>query len=616
MNTNTITRKDITLKPRQIAHYNRMYKRFLTNKYCYDFSVMRAGKTYTASKLMYDFGINYSIVTCPLTAEDSWMKMKREFGAPISLTMSYQALATKKDCQPKHGLLYRDDSVKDKPTFHATEYYLELTKVGILLIFDEVSEISNRDTTWWKAAKALIDPIINTACPSRVLLISGFPMRKEEEVISFMRLVSIITEPLMYRFHSDSQYLELRGAKEVADLAGSINPQKTSMVLNETPFLTTPKALAKNITSVCYNLYTEVIQHEIVSTMPGPENNQTLDIQNGYYRMLEDDRERYKAAIASLKRNANYNDKTGEVDLKNGNFGGITKDLVNMTGAMLRTMVRKTIEKLDSDPRAKVVLSVDYTAKGIKILLDNLTKYRPMVLNGSVKKQDRVNILSAFQKHWSQHKQGEFVHRLIISNMKVVAFGITLADEYGDEPRYMYGRPSFYIRNMHQWSRRAYTEDTKSNPTVRFVYGNISERDDGVIEIDKIESNIFNAILKAKAVADKTLEQQIKDGVKFPGDYSAEIEPNGANLNIPFKDDNTIYNEIPIDEDDDPESVLPAIVDPIDRNVNVVAGTNNNSFNSSPVNFVPITPPRMPPRTPSKSTPPTPPKLPPSNIKL
>lgn len=521
-NNNIQTR--VGLKPRQIPHYNRLYNLYFRSAFAFDTSVMRAGKTYTTSELILAFKFQYVIVFAPISAHASWEKVKRLFGINIILLTTYQSLASKKGYQPSHGLLVRDDSDPTKPVFIATELYLRYVQAGIFVVFDEVSFISNKSTTWWQATKALIDPILASRGPSRFILISGTPIRKKDEVVSFLQLVGIIRERLLYNYHKLSKYLELRGAREVENYARAIDNNEVNMILEKTPWKgPNPTKYGEHITDVIYQLYIRVVSKYINSAMPGPENEVPLDIKTGYYLMLPEDLLSYRQAIGALQSAARWNPATGEVDMKNANLGGITKALVRIEASKLHTFVRLALQVLTSNPKAKVVLSFNYNAS-IRLAIENLKQFNPLMLNGSIPSNKRGPIIEAFQRHNSGY-------RLLITNMQVVGFGVDLHDAFGDEPRYAFGSSSYYVRTIHQWTHRFYSEGTKSTPTVRMVQGNINEGN--VLDPSMIETSIYNSIIKSSTVFSDYLLEQVEAGEKFPGQYDIEIEAS-ARLQIPY----------------------------------------------------------------------------------
>jgi len=132
----------------------------------------------------------------------------------------------------------------------------------------------------------------------------------------------------------------------------------------------------------------------------------------------------------------------------------------------------------------------------------------PLVIRGAVHKTNRPAIVRAFQEASTKN-------RLLISNLRVIALGLSLDDTDGNYPRFAFGSPSYKVMELHQWSRRCYRTMTRSNVVVRIVYGGLP-----------LETSILNAIVRrSKTAKEVTSFQGHEDTeVLFPGDYRSEIE--------------------------------------------------------------------------------------------
>jgi hypothetical protein len=133
--------------------------------------------------------------------------------------------------------------------------------------------------------------------------------------------------------------------------------------------------------------------------------------------------------------------------------------------------------------------------------------YKPLVLTGSVNKDRRQDLINKFQEPNTKH-------RVIIAIIKVASTGIDLDDKYGDYPRYAFSSPNYNILDLHQLTRRFVRLDSQSPATFRFFYGSVAKK----------EMSILNALSRKTDVMKDTLEGQVSENIKFPGEYDDEFE--------------------------------------------------------------------------------------------
>jgi hypothetical protein len=494
--------KGFTLKDYQIPHVERI-SGILHRSHCaFDMSMMGTGKTYTTSHLGVLCKFTGIIAICPTTVEDRWIGMSR-FGIPILHVISYQSLRSVTGRQPKHGLLERVDTVNNNGTadvfFRVTPKFEELVRMGILLVFDEAQNVKNKSDQA-EACRTLAVYILSQTGSSRFMLLSGSPIDKEEHAINMMQLMGFIRSRRLFVYHKESDRLELRGAQELVSYCNNVDPESTAAVLKETPFL------PKNVRHVCYLLFQKVLKPSITSAMPPPPISVSIDCKNGYYLMDEVGSARLVTAIQELHHATRFNESQGTVNLQRENLGAITNALMGVEHPKVPTFVRLARTDLEDNPQCKVGIFVNY-----KISLNGIAKelaaYNPLILQGSVPKKKRAEIIAKFQASSTEH-------RLLISNLKVASTGIDLDDKHGDYPRKCYASPNYIISDLHQLTRRFLRMDTKSTAVVRFVYGKCGRR----------ETSILNALARKSTVLKETLPTQVENGILFPGEYDEEVE--------------------------------------------------------------------------------------------
>ena len=104
---------------------------------------------------------------------------------------------------------------------------------------------------------------------------------------------------------------------------------------------------------------------------------------------------RLVAAIQELHHAARFNETQGTVNLQGENLGAITNALMAIEQPKVATFVRLARTDLEENPRCKVGIFVNY-----KISLNGIAKelaaYKPLILQGSVPKKKRADIIAKF----------------------------------------------------------------------------------------------------------------------------------------------------------------------------------------------------------------------------
>lgn len=492
----------IVLKEHQGPHIEKIKGIFSKHNCAFDMSTMGAGKTYTTSQLSLDLKFNHVIVVCPVSVEAKWKSMAK-YGVKLTNVMSYQSLRSIKNKSPKHGLLERYDSYDaDTNTsytfFEPTEYLTQIIKEGCLFVLDEAQHIKNKNDQFL-ACQAIAKAINKSGSGSRMLLLSGTPIDKEEHAVNIMQMLGIISSTRLYTFNKEEYKLRLYGARDLVDYCKYIDENKINSFIRNYPWR------QDNVLHNCYLIFQQILKPAITSVMPSPPLD--IDCKNGYYVIEpESDRKNLMKAIAELHSSVMYDERTKSVNVKKETIGAITKALSKIEAAKVNSMARVIEQTLEDYPTCKVGVFVNYTDSLFK-LSDLLVKYKPLILYGSVNKNKRQELIDKFQ-------EGNTKHRLIISNLKVASTGIDLDDKFGDFPRFAFASPNYEILVLHQLTRRFVRLDSKSNATFRFFYGLSSRK----------ETSILNALARKTNVLKDTLEGQVEEGVVFPGDYEEELE--------------------------------------------------------------------------------------------
>ena len=143
-------------------------------------------------------------------------------------------------------------------------------------------------------------------------------------------------------------------------------------------------------------------------------------------------------------------------------FEVIINQLKVIENAKMRLFIKLAKQRLEENPHNKVALFVNYTSS-IEGLVKDLEEYNPLVLNGSVQKEDRQPIIDKFQ-------EANQKYRILIGNIRVCSSGLDLDDKTGKFPRYVFANPNLNILDLQQLPYRFLRMNTKSSTVFRFVY--------------------------------------------------------------------------------------------------------------------------------------------------
>jgi hypothetical protein len=339
--------------------------------------------------------------------------------------------------------------------------------------------------------------------------------------------------------------VKLIGAKELIQFCMSINEkakvttEKIVRLLNGTNNfgLGDKFSIREGVIHLCYRLFQEVIKKEITASMAPPDLSEkgiVLDIKNGYYKFekFQIENKDRKEIFSEAQLEVRKRELMKSLDLLNrmmkvGRFGpgvsgirgtsggteeyvnkfGLTKPLKMVETAKVPLFIRKAYEVLTKIPNSKVCIFVNYL-DNLDEIANALSGFNPIIMNGSVDKKKRQELINLFQEQ-------NLKHRVYISILSVSASGIDLDDQSpgGLYPRYAFASPGFKIDELHQLTRRFYRANTQSSTTFRFVYAKGFE-----------EVGLLNNLARKTNVMKETLEKQVAGGVKFPGEYMNESE--------------------------------------------------------------------------------------------
>jgi superfamily II DNA or RNA helicase len=484
-----------TLKSHQVEHFKTIHQILKKYPLFIDTSIMGSGKTYTTLLIAKQMSMSIGVI-CPKGGiMENWRNVAKLLGVKVEFVEGYDSLRGKRSTLITQQEYEVDD--KSEIYYGPSDYFINLVKTNFMLVFDEFHKIKNKST------RSLCCRNLARAClkggTCRLAFLSASPYDKTEHIINLLYTMGFITNPKLAEYNPGSGTHTLLGIQEAINKGMRINKEETQKLVN-----TTQDFRGTHGKEFLRKLFINSFKPSLVSCMPPPSIDATLNVMNGYYKLDNEMQEKLlDKAIQDLKSWYIINRKGAKI-----NFNGLSLTLKDLEKAKLPLFVRKAKEILENDDYGKVVLFVNYI-ESLDYLKNEFKEYGVVDIQGKLSVEERSKNINAFQEPTSNI-------RVIVGTTLTGGVGVNLHDIDGRFPRTMFITPSFSMIEIHQATGRIYRVGTKSNANVRFVYGNIPSKNE--------ESKIINALARKSEVIKEILDKQVESGVKFPSDYENEIE--------------------------------------------------------------------------------------------
>jgi len=577
--------RQIQLYPYQVEHVVKLESFLENHHYAIDLSPLGTGKTYTAAK-MFGQGLRPSldqacgqglrpsldqacgqgpkyrhlVTISPPSVKTKWLEVNKNYSLGCRENLTYGEVTGRRFATPKCGFLIRNDytvpveqengfiRMIDKYNYETTTLFKDLVREGLLLVVDEFQHLKN-DCAQTEACETLIAEIYNNfqeGGTSRVLLLSGSPIDKEEQAVRLFKTLGIMTHPKIVSGFQEAGINQIvkyvnqrfcdvavnpRHTSEHYQGYGSARRSHTNQFIRDT---------IRNIirydyssgtlryfqdsyrsTQYAYQIFLNVIKPNVSSSMDLTHmqaSNVVLRKYNGYFNLNEArHREKIAEAIEQLSniqhmraslqasRDTNAESAPGQGSQI---MSMIVRALTSIEMAKVETFARLAKTALRENPRKKVVIGVNYTAS-IADLVEMLGEYDPLVIQGSTAIKGRMSILERFQAPDDRH-------RLLIGNISVISTGIDLDDKSGEFPRVCYVSPNYNTIHIYQLGHRFLRGlDTRSDTDIYMVYSN-----------NRVERRMIEALMHKGTVMKNVTIEQAEAGIVFPCDYETwdEVE--------------------------------------------------------------------------------------------
>ncbi len=547
----------VELMPHQIDHVERLSRTLDRFRFALDLSALGAGKTYCATKLCETRTVPNVVVIAPLTVLPKWQHMNDKHGLPLVDAISYCSLRSVKCKQPKHGFLNREDRVienevdgqlqqSERTFFHSTEKWRTLVNEGVLLIVDEIQNVKNVSSQFLSVKEMMRDILdhVESENKSRILLLSGTPVDKTEQVVNLYKALGIIKTHSLGHFNPQTRKCEAKGFRHVirfhetlvseltAQISGTLDHAFVVASSYETHSFDVEKFSRRDFFSdSIYRMFRDIFISQIAARMPPVASINSVHKFNAFYRVKNDDAMRLLAtAVARLCSSVGYDDSTNTVALQNltatdraRTFQQIARAMQMVETAKIPIFVRVAREALEKNPNQKVAILLNYSDSIVDIA-EALKDFSPLIVRGSTSMRNRATALERFQR-----VDGKY--RLFIGNLTCVSTGVDLDDKDGRFPRLGLVSPNYSTITLHQLTYRFLRADTRSDAHVHFVFGRESIRGKPVRGLTEL--NVLNCLARKSKVMKEIANSAAADEVQmlYPGEFPNWSEPDALEEN-------------------------------------------------------------------------------------
>lgn len=547
----------VDLMSHQFDHVQKLSGTLDHFRFALDLSALGAGKTYCAAKLCETRTIPNVVVIAPLTVLPKWQYMQTQHGLPLVDAISYCSLRSVKCKQPKHGFLNREDRVTEhevdgqlqqteRTFFHSTEKWRKLVNEGVLLIVDEIQNVKNVSSQFLSVKEMMRDILDHTdsESKSRVLLLSGTPVDKTDQVVNLYKALNVIKTHSLGHFNPHTRKCEARGFREVirfheslvsdvrtrtAQMSGTLDHALILASSYETHSYDVEKFSRRDFFSdSIYRMFRDIFISHLAARMPPIASTNTVNKFNAFYRVKNDDSMRLLAtAVARLCSSVGYDDATGTVALQNltatdraRTFQQIARAMQMVETAKIPIFIRVAREALERNPNQKVAILLNYSDSIVDVA-ESLKDFSPLIVRGSTSMRNRALALERFQR-------ADDKYRLFIGNLSCVSTGVDLDDKDGRFPRLGLVSPNYSTITLHQLTYRFLRADTRSDAHVHFVFGR--ELINGKPVRGLTELNVLNCLARKskvmKEIAAGSSSSADETQMLYPGEFPNWNEPD------------------------------------------------------------------------------------------
>jgi hypothetical protein len=362
---------------------------------------------------------------------------------------------------------------KAKPGFGITDYYKDVCREGVLLVFDEFHRLKNESAQSF-ACQALANyPILNADCYySRVIFLSATPIQNSNHALRYMNIFG--TMKGKYYISKDPKgTIHYGNYDRTLATIQNVIPEDTT-VEKEAPLFLKIKNLNQYFNDEKANemalyLYQRIWAKYITESM--------IREPTGYKHVVRD-------RIVNISKNGTGIYTLGMMLFMDGRkimmqalgkkgsekhtlliraYSLLARGVQMMEMGKLESFVHLARKYLDDDPNCRVLIFLWLRQQGVERIKDYFEPGSYYLLRGGLTDDEKMWIVRDFQRPNGR--------RLLISTIQTGSESLSFHDINGGQPRYSLISPSYDYVRIAQAAGRTNRVGVKSDSYVDYVYG-------------------------------------------------------------------------------------------------------------------------------------------------
>ena len=462
--TSLFSSKKLKLFDYQKVHVQNILNSYSIHPGVLDTSETGAGKTYTTCDIAYKLELKM-VVICPTNLIRKWKV--------LSWPCTESTVFTYNEISGTRGKIKHDYLELVNGNYQVTDLFVNMVKRGVLLVVDEAHKIKNPKSMRSKAIYCMIQCIMLFPEKSRIILLTATPFLKIKGRIGYTNMMKNIG---LCGRHND-WYQMLPGVPPRMDVTG-YNYLKSLIQKNRDELISIPSRVP-DLRRKLWKLFPKVIKPMFVYNMKNIPKNHTVDSQNIFLNCSNED---LICALEMLELIENsitvkYCEETGDFETSITSLREIVNAITILETIKVKNIKSTIMRDLAIYPTKHIIVFCN-RKKSVKTLVNELSLYDPLFIDGNVKKEKRYEIMDKFNEPTCEN-------RLLIVSIATVCEGLDFDDKDGRYPRRAYIFPNYSMQNLVQATGRISRINTASDVEINMVYINKAHQ----------EVHMFNNIL-------------------------------------------------------------------------------------------------------------------------
>jgi hypothetical protein len=535
-----------------------------------------AGKTYISALAARMWNADYVMIVGPTLSSFKWFEVLEGTGIPRNKIIfhTYHSVINKSNTF-LHKVKYQKKAENGKIVtgynFYPSEEWTELVNNNrVILIFDEYHKLQKQSQRSYSCS-CLSRYILGYMNNSRVLCLSYTPNDNPNDVPMNMYLFNLIKSNKLIKYDRERKANDVSELESLLALSNmffkygewsfsekrDINVTYPMMINSLVSYQSKSRTKATTLANkIACDLYLTYIKKYITVTCIADWMNDERLIPNYNNVFCRVTPNTFKEISNLIEGGGNEKSVSKFQHIKDNNEKFLMAKLNDMQHRMelAKTDIYISIAKdiLNSDRNRKVVIIVLFLDVLNKIALE-LKEYRPLLMHGKIKQEERIDRLNLFNEHNNNH-------RLFIATQETGGESIDLHDTSpgGRYPRTFIIPPNFKTKSVVQTAGRGFRQGVTSKCDIMIVYtlsSYFEEKD--IKELPSLSVVPISSFSDQLPLKDRRIEKSERDfktemipEVRFYNTISNKTntiklnQAEGQNGKLPFEYEPKILNGI------------------------------------------------------------------------